>query len=106
MLDIYDEALRLTEQLTGEESDSVNVDAFVRIANNHAMMPHSEEDAFADPVAMSLAEAQQARATAVAHARTPHLHARIRRQPAYDSSTLPPPKTCRSSPCPTCSRSC
>lgn len=66
LLDIYDEAIRVTEQLSGEESDSVSPDAFVRVARAHNMLP-PQTDAFVDPVAAAMAdlEARSSRAVEV-----------------------------------------
>ena len=59
LLDIYDEAIRLTESLSGEESDSVSPEAFARVARSHEMLPPVNVDKFVDAIVLSMHEQEQ-----------------------------------------------
>ena len=60
MLDIYEEAIRLTETLSGEEFiDEVSPAAFARVARAHEMLPPVNVDKFADAILLSMREHEQ-----------------------------------------------
>ena len=58
-LDLYDEALAASEELTGEESDCIDPRAFAAVAAKHGLLPPSRP-AFVEPLAIA-AEARAAR---------------------------------------------
>ena len=59
LMDMFDEALRETELLEGEESDVVSFHACINIMQRTTLHEHLEPSAFVDPLNMSLEERLQ-----------------------------------------------
>jgi CRP-like cAMP-binding protein len=59
LMDMFDDALRETEKLLGEESDVLCMPAFVQIAERYALLALLEPSSFVDPLGMSLEEREQ-----------------------------------------------
>ena len=61
ILDMFDEAIHETEEVTGEETDTISPEGFARIACSHSLISFKNFSRLIDPVALGRSEAPKSR---------------------------------------------
>ena len=63
ILDLFDEAIRVTEEVTGEDTDTVNQEGFARVVREHNLLSMQNLSTMANAVAVGRLECGRKQAT-------------------------------------------